>query len=91
MDRRVGHYRRYRRAGLERLVRSAQFRILRSEYVDSVGFFVSLVYRMLRRDGTISTRSVVLYDRVAFPISRALDRVTRSFFGKNLLLVATRD
>jgi SAM-dependent methyltransferase len=91
MDRRVGHHRRYRREGLEELVRSADFRVLRSEYVDSVGFAASLAYRLLRRDGNITTRSVVIYDRVAFPISRAVDRVTRWYFGKNVLLVACRD
>jgi len=91
MDVYVGHHRRYERAPLERLVRSADFRVLHSEYVDSVGFAASLVYRLLRRDGTVSPRSVLLYDRLAFPVSRVLDRLTRRLVGKNLLVVATRD
>ncbi len=91
MDRRVGHQRRYRRAPLEQLARSTGFRVVRSEYVDSLGFAASLCYRLLRRDGTITARSVRIYDRIAFPVSRVLDRATRSYFGKNLLLVACRD
>jgi SAM-dependent methyltransferase len=91
MDRYVGHHRRYRRASLEQLVRSADLRVLRSEYVDSVGFAASLVYRLLRRDGTVTARSVLLYDRFAFPVSRVLDRLTRRLVGKNLLVVAACD
>jgi SAM-dependent methyltransferase len=91
MDRRVGHVRRYRRRTVERLARSAGFRVLRSEYVDSAGFAASVVYRLARRDGAISRRSVAIYDRLVFPVSRAVDRVTHWFFGKNVLLVACRD
>jgi SAM-dependent methyltransferase len=91
MDRRVGHHRRYRRAPLEQLVRSADFRVLRSEYVDSVGFVASLVYRLLRRDGNVTAWGIAVYDRVAFPVSRAVDRITRAYVGKNILLVACRD
>ena len=91
MDRRVGHFRRYRRGQLEQLVRAAGFRVLRSEYVDSAGFAAALLYRLAGRDGAISRRSVALYDRFVFPFSRAVDRVTHPYFGKNVLLVACRD
>ena len=91
MDRRVGHFRRYRRRALEQLTRSAGFRVLRSEYVDSAGFAASLVYRLARRDGAISPRSIVVYDRLIFPCSRVADRFTRWTFGKNVLLVASRE
>jgi SAM-dependent methyltransferase len=91
MDRRVGHFRRYRRRPVEQLARSAGFRVLRSEYVDSAGFAASVVYRLARRDGAISRRSVAIYDRLVFPVSRAVDRVTHWFFGKNVLLVTCRD
>jgi hypothetical protein len=72
-------------------VRAAGFRVLRSEYVDSAGFAAALLYRLAGRDGAISRRSVVLYDRFVFPFSRAVDRVTHLYFGKNVLLVACRD
>jgi SAM-dependent methyltransferase len=91
MDRRVGHFRRYRCRQLEQLVRAAGFRVLRSEYVDSAGFAAAVLYRLAGRDGAISRRSVVLYDRLVFPLSRAVDRVTHLYFGKNVLVVACRD
>jgi SAM-dependent methyltransferase len=91
MDRKVGHLRRYRRRPLEQLVRSAGFRMLHSEYVDSLGFVASLMYRLAGRDGEVSPRSVAVYDKLVFPVSRILDHVFRRSFGKNLLLVACRD
>jgi hypothetical protein len=65
--------------------------VLRSEYVDSAGFAAALVYRLARRDGALSQRSVTVYDRLVFPVSRMVDRITRWYFGKNVLLVACRD
>ncbi|AHH19146.1 methyltransferase domain-containing protein [Nocardia nova SH22a] len=89
MDIKVGHYRRYRRTQLERLLRDAGLEIVESRYCDPLGFFATLAYRVLGSgDGTIDPRSLKLYDRLVFPISRALQALTSKLFGKNVLVVA---
>ncbi|MEV5647268.1 class I SAM-dependent methyltransferase [Nocardia sp. NPDC052254] len=89
MDTKVGHYRRYRRPQLDRLLRNAGLEIVESRYCDPIGFFATLAYRVLGSgDGTIDPRSLKLYDRVVFPISRALHALTSKLFGKNVLVVA---
>lgn len=91
MDRHVGHFRRYRRARLEELLRQAGFEILFARYVDSIGFFVTLLYKLIGdRSGIISPRSVMLYDRLVFPLSKLADRVLGGLFGKNLVVVARK-
>lgn len=91
MDRRVGHVRRYRRRPLLRAVQEAGFQVDRCRHADSLGFFASLVLRLDRHSsGDLGERSVALYDRLVFPVSRALDRVLHRWLGKNLLLAATR-
>jgi len=91
MDRKVGHVRRYRKGGLCALLASAGFTVERTEYVDSLGFAASLVYKVVgSRSGDLSEGSVRFYDSVVFPVSRALDMVLRRFLGKNLLVVARR-
>jgi SAM-dependent methyltransferase len=91
MDRKVGHLRRYHRRPLIDLVGTAGFAVESGAYVDSLGYFSTLVYKAVgSRNGDISTGSVSLYDRVVFPISRAADRVVGRGFGKNLLLIAHR-
>ena len=91
MDELVGHLRRYRRRDLEALVRGAGFQVQASRYADSLGFLVALAYRFSgRRSGHLDTRSVGLYDRYVFPISRAMDRLVSPLFGKNVVVVAMR-
>ena len=90
MDTNVGHLRRYRRRQLMSVVEEAGFSIRRCEYVDSIGFFAALVFRFAGNDdGELGTRSVSLYDRFLFPVSRVCDFALRRVLGKNLLLVAS--
>jgi len=91
MDERVGHLRRYRRGELEDLCRASGLRVVQSRYVDSLGFAASLLLRLTgSRSASLDPRMVRFYDRVVFPVSRALDRFLGAFVGKNIALVATR-
>jgi len=92
MDHKVGHLRRYRRGGLRALVRGAGLAVDDVRYVDSLGFFATLAYRVLKSngDGSIDRRALRLYDRLIFPLSRTLDRLLSRSLGKNLLLLATK-
>lgn len=90
-DARVGHLRRYRRAGLAAAARAAGFEVTRVRHVDSVGFAAGLWYRFFGDpQGGLDPAAVRLYDRAVFPLSRALDGLTRGVIGKNLLLEAVR-
>jgi SAM-dependent methyltransferase len=91
MDRKVGHFRRYRKKELTDLVNRAGLHVHSCDYVDSFGFLAALVYRLVGRSGDLSRRSIEIYDRALFPLSRVMDHVTRRWLGKNLLLVAVRD
>lgn len=91
MDKKVGHYRRYRLNGLKRILVNAGFEVVRSEYVDSMGFFASILYKWVGSDdGKINLGAVVMFDRVAFPLSRLFDFLVRKIFGKNALVIATK-
>lgn len=91
MDRAVGHYRRYRLEGLSELMSSAGFEIKEARYVDSIGFIASLVFKYIgSKEGALNRNAVILFDRLAFPVSLLLDWATKKLFGKNLLMVAVR-
>jgi len=91
MDVKVGHFRRYRKAGLRAQVEKAGLRVERAEYVDSLGFFATLLFKCVGdRSGVVSPGSVRLYDRLVFPLSRLADILLHPWLGKNLLVVATR-
>lgn len=89
MDAKVGHVRRYTRSSLTAAVRTAGFTVERCAYVDSLGFFAALLFKVVGdSSGSINRRALRLYDRAIFPLSRLVDTVTQRWFGKNLLLIA---
>jgi SAM-dependent methyltransferase len=89
MDAKVGHLRRYSRDTLMRNVSAAGFAVEAVEYVDSIGFFAALAFKMTDRgSGDLNPRMLRIYDRIVFPMSRVLDRIVYRWFGKNLFLVA---
>jgi len=89
MDEKVGHIRRYTRRSLRASVEAAGFAVERVAYADSIGFFATLAFKLADRgSGDINIRLLKIYDRLVFPLSRALDLLTHRWFGKNVVLVA---
>lgn len=91
MDKKVGHYRRYKKTGMTRLIESVGFEVERAAYVDSLGFFAALIYKAIgSKKGDIASGSVKFFDTVIFPFSRMLDKISGKVLGKNLLIVANK-
>ncbi|MDR2118035.1 MAG: class I SAM-dependent methyltransferase [Tannerellaceae bacterium] len=92
MDRKVGHYRRYRKKQLTEIIESAGLKPVSSaRYADCIGFFVALLYKLInRKTGDIHEKSLMFYDRFLFPLSSAGDCFFHHFFGKNVFIVAEK-
>jgi SAM-dependent methyltransferase len=91
MDEKVGHFRRYKKSELIQKSKLAGFNVVSAEYVDSLGFFASVVYKYLNSgSGDINSSALVFYDRFIFPISRVLDSLFNSMLGKNVFLIVER-
>jgi len=91
MDAKVGHVRRYTRATLRASLARAGFEIRTLRYADSLGFPAALVFKAFDNGrGDVNRGMLRLYDRLAFPVSRALDTLTHRWFGKNLLALAVK-
>jgi SAM-dependent methyltransferase len=89
-DRRVGHYRRYRRNELNDRARQAGFTVVDCRYANLPGFFAwLLVVRLLGSSPTSGGLSKI-YDRFIVPATRAVERRIRPPFGQSLLLVARK-
>ena len=88
-DDRIGHKRRYTQESLVEVVARSGFRVEDAYYVDSIGFLLALLFRFIgSKDGSLNTTHLVIFDRVIFPISRAMDIICRRLFGKNVYLIA---
>ena len=95
MDKKVGHYRRYTRKELIQKVSTAGFTVRESYYNDSLGVIATLIVKVLgykNKAGLGSPKSIVLYDKIIYPISKILDRlILRKVIGKNLFLFAVNN
>jgi SAM-dependent methyltransferase len=89
-DSSIGHFRRYKKRELMQKVERAGFRVKTIGYLDPVGYFVALIYRLFINSGKISQGQVVFFDKYLYPLSMWFTPLTSNFFGKNLLLVATK-
>ncbi len=89
-DRRVGHHRRYRRVGLEGLLRQAGFSVVKSQYRNVPGFFGWLVIvRMLGRQPTAGGLSQ-FFDRYVLPATRWTERRVRFPVGQSVLMIGRK-
>jgi len=88
-DRKVGHFRRYTRDQLTRTVQEAGFDIRKLRYFDLAGilpwYLACVLLKLTPGGGTVS-----LYDRIAVPIMRGIERLVTPPIGKNLLLIAQK-
>lgn len=91
MDKEVGHVRRYSRTELNHKLSVAGYSVTHSVYVDSLGVLATLAYKWLgNKQGKLNVRALKVYDRVFFPLSRALDVFFGMWLGKNLLVVCEK-
>jgi len=90
LDTKAEHYRRYTKKTLEKVFVSANIKIQKSEYVDCLGFFAALVYKFLNKNGELTKKSLLLYDRIVFPLSTVFDKLFCNYFGKNVFVVGVK-
>ena len=91
MNEHVGHYRRYDKKLVTQILEEAGFKVTSCRYYDFAGYFISLLYKWLGKDGRITKESVVFYDRVVFPVSRFFDVLTTGHvIGKNVIAEAVK-
>ena len=89
LDRKLGHFRRYHRAPLQKLFTEAGFEIRRCRYFDVAGI-IPWYLAFVLFGGTIRPRSVAIYDGAVVPVMRRVEAILPPPLGKNLLLVARK-
>ena len=92
MDAKVGHYRRYTKKELKQKVKDAGFIIDNCFYNDVLGVPAMLSLKLFGfkgKSGIGSKKSLIIYDRIIYPVSMLLDFLfMKRIIGKNLLLIA---
>lgn len=89
-DQAIGHFRRYDRRGLARLLPEGLERI-ELRYLDSVGLLASAANRLLLRTAHPTPAQIATWDTLMVPLSRLVDPITVGLLGKTVLMVARRE
>lgn len=89
-DRRLGHFRRYRRKGLIDLVQGAGFRIDACHHANFPGWFSWLLLVRLAGWEPTGEAQVQLFDKRIVPVVRAIEDRVRPPIGQSLFLAATK-
>ena len=84
-DKKIGHFRRYSFDTLFNILPSNS-KILDSKYIDSVGFFASLMNKLIMKESSPSLKQILFWDRIIVPLSKIFDKFFSFKFGKNIYL-----
>ncbi len=89
-DRKIGHFRRYKKLELEFKVQAAGFIIQRSGYNDLLGYLLMLIQKKLFRHTHPTPFSVKTYDKLFVPVSKLLEKLIIVPIGKSIYLTAKK-
>lgn len=85
-DKAIGHYRRY----TKRMIRDLQpegLKLIRLQYLDTVGLLASLGNRLVLRSATPQASQIALWDNVLVRASTAIDPLLGYSLGKSVLAI----
>jgi SAM-dependent methyltransferase len=88
-DRKLGHHRRYRKAGLQRVAEAAGFRVDDIRYVNAPGFLSWLFITRVCRQQPTAGPLVTIFDRFVVPVVRRIESLIAPPFGQSVLMLAT--
>jgi len=83
-DKAIGHYRRYNKKQLKAAIPTS-LRQVCLLYLDSAGFFMSMLNRFLLKQKYPTQKQVNFWDHYGIPVSRIVDRIVIYSFGKTIL------
>jgi hypothetical protein len=91
IDRRLGHYRRYTKGLIRRLLDVTGWRTVHLRYFNTVGLLGWLWNTKVAIKTTQSDQQIRVFDRCVVPVLSTLEAILRPPFGQCLLAVAVAD
>ena len=90
LDRRVGHFRRYRKNDLAALIEGAGFSLEKVQYMDTLGVIPWYIINVLAGSCSFNPLLAKTYDRAGIPITRWVEHYFGAPIGKNVLAVGRK-
>lgn len=94
MDKKTGHFRRYKKKEIRKKLNDCGFKIERIEYFDILGAILTIIYKLLdnfiQQNGNITKKQILFFDKL-FKINYFITKFFfKKLFGKNLVIVAKK-
>jgi SAM-dependent methyltransferase len=87
-DRRVGHFRRYRKRDLIRRAQAAGLEVEKVHYLNAPGLVAWLLFMRLLRGAPKPGPLLTVWDSCVIPVERRIERIVRPPFGQSAVLIA---
>lgn len=88
LDDNLGHYRRYEKRELEKMLVGNKFRIVKSRFMNSLGLFSWYLYSRVLKSAKVKEERILLYDKLFIPLLSKLENIINPPFGQSLLIIA---
>ena len=85
-DKAVGHYRRYTKKSLKSIT-PYNCRVIKSNYLDSVGCLASLMNKLILHQSNPSISQINFWDKKIIPLSYFFDKLFLNSFGRSLYCI----
>ena len=85
-DSAIGHFRRYKRTSLGSLSLNS-VELIDSYYLDSVGFFASLINKLFLKQSVPTGKQILFWDKFLVPVSKITDKFLSRYFGKSVICI----
>jgi len=90
LDELAGHYRRYNRSSIKKLVENQSYQIVLNQYFNPIGFFTWWVQKFFTHKNLNSdsiNKQVIFFDKFIVPISKLFNPLTKLIFGQSVICV----
>jgi len=87
IDRKLGHFRRYRISAIRQLAARAGLAVRKAHYVNAAGFFGWWINAHILKLEAQSERQIAVFDRWMVPPLAVLEAIVRPPFGQSMLAV----
>ncbi len=88
-DRSIGHFKRYYKSELKKLVLQSGFKVIECKYFDSVGIIPWFIFMKVMRF-SLNHKNALCYDKLIVPWLKRIEKISAPPIGKNLLLIASK-
>lgn len=88
-DQSIGHYRRYNKAMLKRII-PEEITIVKLFYLDCIGMGASLANKLLLKQAQPQLKQIKIWDNFMVPLSQRIDPLINSLIGKTVVLIGKK-